>query len=191
MISNKMSAGAIFAILGYKVAVGMLVGFTVDFTLRLFKIKREAINIDEMCGDNNCHCERGILRSALHHTLTVGGFVLIITFAINTLILFVGTDNIAKIIYDLPVISHLISAIFGLIPNCAASVALTNLCLGGIISAGTMLSGLFSGAGVGLLILFKVNKKVKENLIIIGILILAGTLFGFIADLLNFSSLLQ
>jgi len=191
MVSGRISAGAIFAILGYKAAVGIFVGFAVDIVLRLVRGKREHINIDEICENDNCHCERGIIFSALHHTLTVGAFVLIITFCINALVLFVGTERISAIMYDKPFISHIIAAIVGLIPNCAASVLLTDFCLEGFITAGTMLSGLFSGAGVGLLILFKVNKRIKENLAVVAILVLSGTLFGFIADLLNFSALLQ
>ena len=89
----------------------------------------------------------------------------------------------------IPFVSHLIAAIFGLIPNCAASVALTTLCTKGLISAGTMMAGLFSGAGVGLLVLFKVNKHVKDNLIIVGIVVLSGVVFGLLGDLLFSASM--
>ena len=190
MISGKVSALGILAILGYKALVGIIVGFTVDFTLKLFNRKKEPINIDRICEEDSCHCERGIIFSAIHHTLSVGSFVLIITLAINLLVFFAGSENISEIMYGKPFISHLISSVIGLIPNCAVSVALTDFCLEGFITAGTMLSGLFSGAGVGLLILFRVNKRIKENLAIAGILIASGTLFGLIADLLNFSALM-
>ena len=190
LISGRISATAILAILGYKTAVGIIIGFTIDLILKLLHRERQPINIDEICDEDNCHCERGIFFSALHHTITIGGFVLIITFVINALVLFAGSENIAKIMYDRPIISHAVAAVLGLIPNCAVSVTLTNLCIEGIITAGTMLSGLFSGAGVGILILFKVNKNLKENLIITAILVLCGCVFGLIADLLNFSALL-
>ncbi len=190
LISGKISAPAILAILGYKTAVGILVGFIVDLVLKLSHRQRRSIDIDGICEEEGCHCERGIFLSALHHTLTIGGFILIITFAINALVLFVGSENISKIMYDRPIISHVIASVIGLIPNCAVSVTLTNLCIEGIVTVGTMLSGLFSGAGVGLLILYKVNKNPKENLLITAILVLCGTAFGFIGDLLNFSALL-
>lgn len=190
LISGKISAGAIFAILAYKAAVGILVGFGVDLTLKLMNRKKEPINIDEICDEDNCHCERGILFSALHHTVSIGAFVLVITLCVNALVYFVGAENIAKIMYDKPFISHLIAAVIGLIPNCAVSVALTNLAIGNLITVGTMMSGLFSGAGVGLLILFKVNKNLKQNLTVVGILVASGVIFGLIADLLNFSALL-
>ena len=137
-----------------------------------------------LCDNDNCHCERGIWYSALHHTLTISLFVLLITLALNTLIFFVGEENLAAVMYDKPFVSHLIAAVVGLIPNCAASVALATLCSQGLITAGTMLSGLFSGAGVGILVLWKVNKKPKENIIIMAIIVLAGIIFGLLGDLI-------
>ena len=190
LISGKISITAILAILAYKTAVGILVGFAIDLILKLLHRERDPIDIDGICEEEGCHCERGIFFSALHHTLTIGGFILIITFTINALILFVGSENISKIMYDKPIISHIIASVIGLIPNCAVSVTLTNLCVEGIITVGTMLSGLFSGAGVGLLILYRVNKNLKEHLLITAILVIAGTAIGFIGDLLNFSALL-
>ena len=190
LISGKVSTTAILAILAYKAAVGILVGFAVDFALKLMNGKKEPINIDSLCDEDGCHCERGILFSAIHHTLSIGAFVLLITFAVNALVYFVGAENLAKIMYDKPFVSHLIAAAIGLIPNCAVSVALTNFAIGGFITAGTMLSGLFSGAGVGLLILFKVNKKLKQNFAVVGIITVAGIIFGILADCLNFSALL-
>ena len=188
--SGKISAGAILAILAYKAAVGIFVGFAIDLTLKLMNRKKDPINIDEICDEDNCHCERGILFSALHHTVSIGAFVLVITLGVNALVYFIGAENIAKIMYDKPFISHLIAAVIGLIPNCAVSVALTNLAIGNLITVGTMMSGLFSGAGVGLLILFKINKNLKQNLTVVGILVASGVIFGLFADLLNFSALL-
>ena len=190
LISGKISATAILAILAYKAAVGIFVGFAIDFILKIMNRAKEPINIDELCDEDNCHCERGILFSAIHHTVSIGAFVLVVTFAVNALVYFVGSENLAKIMYDKPFISHFIAAIVGLIPNCAVSVVLTNFALGGFITAGTMLSGLFSGAGVGLLILFKVNKNLKQNFTIVGIITASAIIFGLLADLLNFSALL-
>lgn len=191
LISGNVSAKFVFAVLGYKLFVAILVGFLVDFALRYLFKKRECdIDIDEICENDNCHCERGILHSALHHTLTVGGFVLLITFVLNLVIFFVGEENLASVMYDKFFVGHLIAAVFGLIPNCAISVAMTELCVEGYITVGTMLSGLFAGSGVGLLVLLKVNKRKKENFIILGILVLSGLVFGMLADVIDFSSLL-
>ena len=79
--------------------------------------------------------------------------------------------------------SHILCAAVGLIPNCASSVALTQLAISGVISAGAMMSGLFAGAGVGVLILFRMNKRPRENVLIVGLLLTIGVIFGIFADL--------
>ena len=184
MLSGDVKISSVLLILLYKAAVAILVGFAVDLAMKLMRIGDEQINIDEICDNDNCHCERGIWYSALHHTLTISLFVLIISLSINALIFFIGEENLGAVMYDKPLISHLIAAIFGLIPNCAASVALATLCKEGLITVGTMLSGLFSGAGVGLLVLFRVNKRVKENLIITLMLVAFGFVFGLVGDII-------
>ena len=183
MLSGGMKPQNIGIILIYKCVVAALVGFATDLFLRLLRRSKEEINIDAICEEDECHCERGIVYSALHHTLTISAFVLLFTCAINTLIHFLGTEFIASLVYDKPILCHAVAAIFGLIPNCAVSVALTSFYTGGMITAGTMMSGLFSGAGVGLLVLFKVNKSFKENLWIIAALVASGVLFGSIFDI--------
>lgn len=191
LIGGAFEAKTVFGILGYKVLVSILVGFTVDLVLKLMHKERGEVDIDELCENDNCHCERGILYSALHHTVSITIFIFIITLLINTAVFFIGEDNLSAIMYNKPVISHLIASVFGLIPNCAASVALTTFYTEGLITMGTMLSGLFAGAGVGLLVLIRVNKKMRENLIIIGILILTGFLAGLLADLTGFAALIS
>jgi hypothetical protein len=189
LLSGNIPGTTVALVVLYKTAVGILVGLGVDLTIRLLLRKSERINIDAICDEDNCHCERGIWYSALHHTITISIFVLLITLALNALIFFVGEENLAAIMYDKPFVSHLIAAVVGLVPNCAASVALATLCSQGLITAGTMLSGLFSGAGVGVLVLWKVNKKPKENIIIMAIIVLAGIIFGLLGDLIFPASL--
>ena len=184
LVSGRVSVGVVALVVLYKAVVGMSVGLLVDLVIRLVRRNAEPINIDAICDEDNCHCERGIWYSALHHTATISLFVLVITFALNALVFFVGEENLGSILNDKPVISHIVAAVIGLVPNCAASVALTTLCTEGLISAGTMMSGLFSGAGVGLLVLCKVNKKPKENILIIGVVVVAGIIFGLIGDLI-------
>lgn len=189
--SSGIGAGKIAFILVYKFAGAIAIGFITDAVLRLMKHEEREIDIDELCENDNCHCERGILYSALHHTVKISLFIFICTLVINTAIFFIGNDNIAKIMYDKPVVSHIIAALFGLIPNCSASVALTEFYTSGFITLGTMLSGLFAGSGAGLLVLLKVNKHKRENLCIVGILILSGIFFGLLADVVNFDALIS
>ncbi len=189
LLSGRVPAGTVALVVLYKALVGITVGLGVDLVLKLMRRGGEKINIDAICDEDNCHCERGIWYSALHHTVTISIFVLLITLAINALVFFIGEENLGGVMYGKPVISHIIAAMFGLIPNCAASVALTTLCTEGLITAGTMMSGLFSGAGVGVLVLFRVNKQYKENLIILGIILAAGVIFGLVGDLIFPASL--
>jgi hypothetical protein len=184
LISGKLPFGKIASILLYKALVAIAIGFIIDLVMRLMHRGRDEINIDAICDEDGCNCENGIIRSALHHTFTIGAFIFIITVLINTLVYFVGEEAITKILYDRPIISHIIAAFIGLIPNCAISVALTNFALSGFITFGTMLSGLFTGAGVGLLVLFRINKNVKENLVITATVFLIGAIFGYIADVI-------
>ena len=184
LISGDFGVGRAALLVLYKLIVGIIVGFLVDLILRLMRRGEREINIDNICENDNCHCERGILHSALHHTVTITLFVLAITVAINTVVFFVGTDVIAEALDGIPVVSHIIAALLGLIPNCAVSVALATFFSEGFISVGTMLSGLFSGAGVGILVLFRVNKNLRENLAVMGVLVLTGSVFGLIGDLI-------
>ena len=184
LITGDIPVVTVLLILLYKAAVGIAVGLLLDLVIRLTRGRREDINIDAICDEDNCHCERGIVYSAVHHTLTISLFVLLVTFAINGLVCAVGEERLGTAVGSLPVLSHLIAAILGLIPNCAASVVLSTLCAEGLISAGVMMAGLFSNAGVGLLVLFRVNKKLTENLFIVGLLVVTGLIFGLLGDLL-------
>ncbi|MBQ8302698.1 MAG: arsenic efflux protein [Clostridia bacterium] len=183
LISTGLAPSSIAVIVGYKIAVGVIVGFGIDLVCRLTRRERENIDIDLICENDNCHCERGILYSALHHTLSIGSFVLAVNFVISLVIFLVGEEAIASIMNGYPVVSHLIASLVGLIPNCASSVALTTLYVDGLISVGTMIAGLLTGAGVGIAVLLRVNRRAKDNLFIILALYLAGALFGIFADL--------
>ncbi len=190
MLSEGIAFPTVLAILGYKLTAAIITGFGIDLALKLLRKESEDINIDEICENDNCHCERGILHSAIHHTLTISLFIFIVTLLINTLIFFIGAESLGNIMSVIPFVSHITAALVGLIPGCAASVALTKLGLSGIISVGAMMSGLFSAAGVGLLVLFRVNRRKAENFTILGILVVAGIFFGLIADLIGFSALI-
>lgn len=195
-IGDRLSAAKILFILGYKILVGVAVGFAVDLVVKLASLGHSHDDghghIHEICEAEGCNCEGGIFRSAIKHTLTTSLFILVITVAINAILFFLGEEKLSMLLPDIPVVSHLICTLIGLIPNCASSVALTEFYMSEIITLGEMLSGLFAGSGVGLLILFRVNKKnIKENLVILAILIASGTLFGVLGDALLFESLFQ
>ncbi len=189
--NTSMKISTVLLILLYKVIAAVFVGFIVDLVFHLLKKDRDEINIDELCDNDNCHCEKGIFHSALHHTIGITLFILICTFIINAVVFFISEEKLVEIMYDKPIISHIIASLFGLIPNCAASVALTGFYTKGFITLGTMLSGLFAGSGVGLLVLFRVNKDIKRNLLIVGILVFSGIVFGLLADTIKLEALIS
>jgi hypothetical protein len=137
-----------------------------------------------ICHEGYGHCSHGVFASAAFHTAKTAGFVLFVTIIINSAMFFVGEEELFAALPKLPVLSHLLAAIFGLIPNCAASVALTSLAASGIISSGEMLAGLFSGAGVGLAVLLRNKIEKGKKIRILAILVVAGTVFGLLADLI-------
>ena len=187
MVAGNIQLSKVLLIILYKTVVGIAIGFAIDLTFRMLKIQRREIKIDELCENDECHCERGVLYSALHHTASVSLFIFAVTVVISSAMFFIGYDALSSSILSLPVVSHLICAIVGLIPNCAASVALTGLAMSGVISVGAMMSGLFAGAGVGLIVLFKMNRHPKENFIIVAVLVCIGLIFGLLADAIGFT----
>ena len=137
-----------------------------------------------MCDHEHCHCEEGkIFRSALSHTLQIFLFILLISFGLNLVIEFVGEEALAGIIASGKILGPLLAGLVGLIPNCAASVVITQLYLSGVLGAGAMMAGLLVGSGVGLLVLFRVNDDLKENLKITGMLYVVGVLAGVMIEL--------
>lgn len=186
LLAGSVNVGTILLIILYKIVVAVLAGFAIDLVLHLMGRDIGEIDIDDLCDEDGCHCEKGIFLSALHHTVSVGLWCLAVIMGIGALIFFIGEESLAALVIDVPILSHLICAIIGLIPNCAASVALSSLALSGIITTGEMIAGLFSAAGVGMFVLFKMNKKQKENWLIVLLVVLIGAVFGAIADLLPF-----
>ncbi len=183
MLSEKASLSRILMILAVKVASGILIGFLVDGILRLMKRSPSKETNADICTNENCGCEHGILRSAVIHTLQIAGFIFLFSLAVGALVEVIGEENLAAMASKAGIFSTLICALVGLIPNCASSVILTELFLDGVISTGAVLAGLLAGSGVGLLILFRVNKNLKENLVITAIIYGSGVVIGILFDL--------
>lgn len=180
MISEKVGVGIILKFIIPKIIIGIIAGFLLDYIL---KSKVNSDGIEDLCEKHHCHCEEGILKSAIHHTLEIFAYIVGITFALNLIISFIGEDAIASIITNKPLLGELLAGIIGLIPNCAGSVIITQLYLKTVISYGAALSGLLAGSGVGLLVLFKVNDDKKENLKILCITYVIAVVCGFVAGL--------
>ena len=184
-LSEKVPMTTILSMIAVKAVIGMVAGFIIDFVIRIRKSSQEqdfTSKIGHMCDHDHCHCDKSIVKSALNHTLTIFAFILVISFLLNTAVFFVGEDAIAGIILNRPVLGSILSGIVGLIPNCAASVVITQLYVEGVISIGATMSGLLVGAGAGLIVLFKENRDIKENIKIVALLYAIGVACGIIID---------
>ena len=183
MISEHTNISILLGIVGFKVLVGIFVGFIVDLVYRE-KISDSSKNISEMCEEEHCDCEEdGILLSSLKHTIKIGLFILIANILINLIIFEIGEDNLSNLLLSKNILTYFLASLIGLIPNCASSVIMTELYLSNLITIGTLLSGLLTGSGLGILLLFKTNKNLKENIKILSIIYFVGVITGIIVDL--------
>ena len=184
MISNAVPVETIIKILAAKAAIGIVTGFLIDgIYTGLLKRQTQEVNVHKLCEEEHCHCEQGIVQSAFMHTIKIFLYVFLISLALNIMIEIIGEHTLANLFMNLPVLGELIAALVGLIPNCASSVVITQLYLDQIIGAGAMMSGLLVNAGVGLLVLFRLNRDKKQNAEIVAVLYGAGVLWGIIIEL--------
>lgn len=175
-----------FIIIIIKVIIGIVAGFLTDFILKLRKVKQTE-QIRDFCEIENCHCEHGIFRSAVHHTVKILLFILLVTLILNTAIHFLGEETLSKLLLKDSFFAPFLSALVGLIPNCASSVVITEMYINGAVSLGSCIAGLLAGSGMGLLILFKVNRPFKNNIIITLIVYGIGVFCGVLIDLAGFA----
>lgn len=183
LLSEGTDIGTIFKIIGLKVLIGMISGLIIDYVLRNKKQEKETVH--EYCHDEHCDCEHSILKSSIKHTLNIYIFIFIISLTLNILLYYVGEENLSKVFMKDSFIGPFIASFVGLIPNCGSSVVITELYINGAISFGSTMAGLLTGSGIGLLILFKVNKNTHENINTLITLFLIGSICGVIIDLLG------
>lgn len=187
LISSSVAPLAILKILGVKLLAGMSAGLIADKLFRLCRHEGERVDLHEMCKEENCGCEEhGIFVSALLHTLQIAGFVLAIDLILGAVFYFVGEETLSGLILNKPVIGPAITAVVGLVPNCAASILITELYLQGAMTAGSMMAGLLSASGVGLLVLFRVNRRaMRDNVKILAYVLVSAIGIGIALDLLG------
>jgi len=190
MLPILLSSGApiptVLKLLATKLIIGVAAGFAIDGITRLIVRatgKEQEPQIEELCERENCDCGDRFVLSALKHTAYITIFLLIFTFALTLGIELIGEENIQSVVLDRPVLGSLLAGLVGLIPNCASSVALTSLFVDGVLSSGALLSGLMVNAGVGLAILFRNNRPVRDSLRVVAILFGISVVCGILIDL--------
>lgn len=180
LISEKVEFSLIIKILFIKLFIGMLSGFIID---KIFRVKKEKKNYD-ICEEVHCNCKESIIISSLKHTLNIVVFILLINFILNICFNYFGQDYLSKILLKDSFFGPFVSSLIGLIPNCGASVMLTELFINNAINFGSLISGLLTGSGIAIMILFKTNKSLLENLKVVGIIYIVGVLSGIIIELI-------
>jgi len=196
----------ILILIGVKLVSAIIIGYLIDLVFSKKPIIENEIDHhehehhkhDHDCGDcshNELHhkhelvgdkdCSDGILKEALHHTLEIFVIILISNIILGTLVHLVGMNNIKIFIENHSYLQYIISPLVGLIPSCAGSVILVELYTSSIITFAATLGGLIAGSGVGLIVLYKRNKNLKENIIITISLYIIGLLLGILLSLFN------
>lgn len=184
LISEKADIKIILQIILIKILFGMIYGMLIDLVLRKKNTKQEKTNY-EICDKDHCHCEKGILLSAIKHTLNIIIFLFITSLIINIIFNYVGQDYLSKILLKNSILGPFITSLIGLIPNCGASVILTQLYLNNAISLPSLIAGLLTGSGIAIIVLFKENKNIKENIFIVFLLYSLGVISGLILEIIN------
>lgn len=172
----------IVKIMAAKVLIGTISGFLIEWMFgRLTKRRRipDHYTDDIAAG---CHCTADLLIDAIVKTLKVFVLVLLISAAIELSIYVIGIGKISELFLEAPILGELIAGFIGLIPNCAASVVISQLYLEGVIGAGPMMTGLLVSAGVGILVLCKENRHWKQNVMVIALLYGVSVIWGILIE---------
>lgn len=188
LLSNPGMLTEVGLVLLIKVVLVIVIGVVLDFLMDKTKRSEQEVqskDINEVkCNDACCHHKGNLLKRTLIHTFRVFVYILVINLILNGIIEFIGEDALGKILLTNSVWQPALAALIGLIPNCAASIVLTEMFIAGTLSFGALIAGLSTGAGIGLVVLFRVNKDFKENLKIVGLLYLLGTIFGMLIQMI-------
>lgn len=183
ILGNPQNAKTAIKLLAVKVAIAIVVGIICDLVLKALNKPVLEKPCEQLC--EHCGCENhGILYSAVKHTVSIFLFILAISVVLGGLIEIIGQENLSKLLLTDSVFQPFLAALIGFIPNCAASVILTQLFIEGGLTFGSLVAGLSTGAGLGLVVLFKTNKHFKQNISIAAVLYIAGALSGMLINML-------
>lgn len=191
LISEQAGAGVIIKLLLTKIAIGAVSGFAAEILFGRLGGKGRVSGDPFPPGavapghSHSAGRRRGILPEAAIHTLRVWFFIVSVSAGIEIAVYFIGKNNFSLIFSDIPLLGEMAAGLVGLIPSCGASVVITQLYLDEIIGTGPMMSGLLVSAGVGLLVLYRENRRIRENLLIVTLLYTISIGWGVLFHILN------
>lgn len=183
LLSENAPIGTIIEILIIKACIGIISGIIIDLVLR--KRHHSSVDFDyDICDHEHCHCEEeSIFKSSLSHTFKISVFILVINFILNCMFYYGGEELLSNLLLKGNILSSFLTGLIGLIPNCGASVMITELYLNNVISLGATLSGLLAGSGVAILVLFRTNNSLKDSIRVLLLVYGIGVISGIIIDL--------
>lgn len=179
IIANSGSLNTVISLILTKVVIALAAGLIADRFFSGILENKTAKEDYAMSHHHHFHdCHGGIINSAIRHTFHIFIFMVITIFLMNLTIYLVGEENLSVLLLTDSMMQPAVAALIGFIPNCASSIILTQLYLSGSLSLGSVVAGLSTGAGVGLIVLFKENKNVNENIKIMLYIYIVSTLAG-------------
>ena len=186
IVSKAMPLGLLVKIVGLKVVFGLAAGLAVDTYLRARGACAPAPHGGDLCAHSRCGCaeHKGIVVPALIHTAEIFLFILVVSGALELALHYAGEDVLKSFVLNRPVVGELLAGVAGMVPNCAVSVAFAQLYVEGGMSAGALMAGSLAGSGLGLLVLFRTHRRMKDNLLILATVYVFGVVFGHLAGYL-------
>ena len=182
LLSKQVPVSLLARIVLLKVAAAVVIGFSADGICALLRARRRDVRVHDLCEHSHCGCRehRGVLVPALIHTAEIFFFIVLVSGALELGFHFFGEDCLQALRLNTPVLGELAAGALGLIPNCAVSVAGAELYCSGAMSAGALMASSFTGSGLGLLVLFRTNRSLRENLAILAAVYGTGVALGLL-----------
>lgn len=204
LLAEHVEVGLLARILVTKAVLGVILGFAIDLVLRAVLGRTSLAGVDESdAGEEqdedaefdpsaySCDCGCGepltrgqtawwVVVNSAYRTFQVVVFIFVVSVLLNALIALVGEDALASFLSGNAVVATLVSGFVGLVPNCAASVVLTQLYIDGVLGFAPMIAGTLVAGGAGYLVLFRMNGNMRENAAIVGIVYALGVCAGLI-----------
>ena len=183
LMAHPDKIGMIWKLIAAKVIIAVVSGIVIDAVIHALKLQgEENPDYEELCSECGCG-SHGIWYSALKHTVKIIIFILVVNVVMGIIMGVAGEDAIAHFLEKLGFFQPFLSAMAGLIPNCASSVLITELYAEGAMPFGSAVAGLATGAGLGFAVLFRSNKNMKENFALLGVIYAIGVVSGMIINL--------
>lgn len=186
LLAHPERIGAIWRLIAAKIIIAAAAGIITDIVIKALRLEKDSEGIEDICTESGCGCgSHGIWYSSLKHTVNIFAFILIVNIVFGMIMAFAGENTVKNFLGGMGIFQPVLSGIIGMIPNCAASVLITELYAEGAIAFGSAVSGLCAGAGMGLAVLFRTNKNIRENLVITGMIYAVGVLSGMVLMLIS------